>query len=45
MSSQFGFSGTSLFKLKTDLHETEKLAWQVGMGHAAELILLQDAVW
>ena len=27
MSSQFGFSGTSLFQLQTDLHEAEKSAW------------------
>jgi len=34
MPSQFGFSGMSLFKLQTDLHEAEK---RLCMDHAAEL--------
>jgi len=42
MHSQFGFCGTSLFKLQTDYMKVKN--W-LGMDHAAELVLLQDAVW
>jgi len=42
MLSQFGFSGTSLFKLQTDLHEAEKSAWHGPFSRTC--VLLQDVV-
>jgi len=40
--SQFSFSRTSLFKLKTDLHEAEKSAWH---RPCSRTCFAKDAVW